>query len=254
MSLSRAKLTWGVEVPWDPAHVFYVWFDALLNYYTALAFARDGDDLTDRFWPASYHILGKDILKFHAVFWPALLMAADLPLPERELIHGYLLMRDASGAESKMSKSLGNVLDPFEVMDVFGTDALRYYCFREVSFGQDGGVSTTTFGERYESELANDYGNLASRTLAMIGRYRDGVVPDVGVDPTLLPDFEGLVEEVSELLDRAEITQALERIWQRVRRLNRYVEERAPWQLAKDEQQAAALDTTLRSLAEGIRR
>jgi methionyl-tRNA synthetase len=138
-------------------------------------------------------------------------------------------------------------------MDAFGTDALRYYCFREVSFGQDGGVSTTTFGERYESELANDYGNLASRTLAMIARYRDGVVPDVDVDPTLVPDFEGLVEEVSELLDRAEITQALERIWQRVRRLNRYVEERAPWQLAKEEQHATALDITLRSLAEGIR-
>ena len=177
-----------------PGHVFYVWFDALLNYYTALSFARDGEDLTERFWPASYHILGKDILKFHAVFWPALLMAADIPLPERELIHGYLLMRDASGAETKMSKSLGNVLDPFEVMDAFGTDALRYYCFREVSFGQDGGVSTTTFGERYESELANDYGNLASRTLAMIGRYRDGVVPDVDVDAALAPDFDGLVE------------------------------------------------------------
>src|ERR671914_1421817 len=253
VSLSRAKLTWGVEVPWDPSHVFYVWFDALLNYYTALSFARDGEDLTDRFWPATYHILGKDILKFHAVFWPAMLMAAGIPVPERELIHGYLLMRDASGAETKMSKSLGNVLDPFEVMDKFGTDALRYYCFREVSFGQDGGVSTTTFGERYESELANDYGNLASRTLAMIERYRDGVIPDVDVDPELAPDFDGLADEVSELLDRAELTQALDRIWQRVRRLNRYVEERAPWQLAKDESRAGELDVTLRSLAEGLR-
>ena len=152
-----------------------------------------------------------------------------------------------------MSKSLGNVLDPFEVMDKFGTDALRYYCFREVSFGHDGGVSTTTFGERYESELANDYGNLASRTLAMIGRYRDGVVPDVDVDPALAADFDGLVPEVCELLDNAEITQALERIWTRVRRLNRYVEEQAPWQLAKDDANAAELDTALRSLAEGIR-
>src|SRR5215216_2720636 len=248
VSLSRAKLTWGVEVPWDSGHVFYVWFDALLNYYTALSFARDGEDLTDRFWPASYHILGKDILKFHAVFWPAMLLAAELPLPERELIHGYLLM---SG--EKMSKSLGNVLDPFDVMDKFGTDALRYYCFREVSFGHDGSVSTTTFEERYLSELANDYGNLASRTLAMIGRYRDGVVPAVDVDPALAPDFAGLVPEVCELLDRAEITQALERIWQRVRRLNRYVEERAPWQLAKDDARASELDVTLRSLAEGIR-
>jgi methionyl-tRNA synthetase len=152
-----------------------------------------------------------------------------------------------------MSKSLGNVLDPFEVMDTFGTDALRYYCFREVSFGQDGGVSTITFGERYETELANEYGNLASRTLSMIARYRDGVVPDVDVDPALAADFDGFREEVEQLLDRAEITQALERIWQRVRRLNRYVEERAPWQLAKDDANAAELDTTLRSLAEGLR-
>jgi methionyl-tRNA synthetase len=197
--------------------------------------------------------MAKDILKFHAVFWPAMLMAAEIELPEHLFIHGYLLMKDASGAEHKMSKSLGNVLDPFEVMDQFGTDALRYYCFREVSFGQDGGVSTITFGERYESELANEYGNLASRTLSMIDRYRDGVVPEVDVDPALAADFDGLREEVEGLLDRAEITQALERIWQRVRRLNRYVEERAPWQLAKDESKAAELDQTLRSLAEGLR-
>jgi methionyl-tRNA synthetase len=253
VSLSRAKITWGVEVPWDAGHVFYVWFDALLNYYTALSFARDGEDLTDRFWPASYHILGKDILKFHAVFWPAILMAADLPVPERELIHGYLLMRDAGGEERKMSKSLGNVLDPFEVMDEFGTDALRFYCFREVSFGQDGGVSTKSFEERYLSELANDYGNLASRTLAMIERYRDGVVPEAEIDPELAGDFGPLRDEVCELLDRAEITQALDRVWERVRRLNRYVGDRAPWQLAKDEGRAADLDVTLRSLAEGIR-
>jgi methionyl-tRNA synthetase len=162
-------------------------------------------------------------------------------------------MKDSAGAEHKMSKSLGNVLDPFVVMDRFGTDALRYYCFREVSFGQDGSVSTITFGERYETELANEFGNLASRTLAMVSRYRDGVVPDVDVDPALQADFEGLADEVSALLDRAEITQALERIWQRVRRLNRYVEETAPWQLAKDEANAQQLDMTLRSLVEGLR-
>ena len=143
-------------------------------------------------------------------------------------------MKDASGEEHKMSKSLGNVLDPFEVMDHFGTDALRYYCFREVSFGQDGGVSTTTFGERYESELANEYGNLASRTLNMIGRYRDGVVPDVDVDPELAPDFEGLVDEVAACSTAPRSPRRSTRIWQRVRRLNRYVEESAPWKLAKD--------------------
>src|ERR687887_1611682 len=191
LSRSKTKITWGVQVPWDPDHVFYVWFDALLNYYTALGFARDGEDLTARFWPATFHVMAKDILKFHAVFWPALLLAAELPLPEHLFIHGYLLMKDASGEEHKMSKSLGNVLDPFEVMDTFGTDALRFYCFREVSFGQDGGVSTITFGERYESELANEYGNLASRTLAMISRYRDGQVPQAEPDPVLAQAFDG---------------------------------------------------------------
>src|SRR5689334_19252994 len=252
VSLSRSKITWGVEVPWDPEHVFYVWFDALLNYYTALRFARDGEDLTPRFWPA-LHLIGKDILKFHTVFWPAMLMAAEIELPREVFIHGYLLMRDATGAEHKMSKSLGNVLDPFEVMDRFGTDALRYYCFREVSFGQDGGVSTAGFADRYTGELANDFGNLASRTTNMVGRYCDGAAPTVDVDPVLGEDFDGLLEEVSALLDKAEVTQALERIWVRVRRLNRYVEETQPWQLAKDPEQAERLQTVLRSLAEGLR-
>ena len=182
ISLSRSKLTWGVEVPWDTGHVFYVWFDALLNYYTALSFADPDEDLTPKFWPA-FHIIGKDILKFHAVFWPAMLMAAEIELPKEIFIHGFLLMKDASGAEHKMSKSLGNVLDPFEVMDRFGTDALRYYCFREVSFGQDGGVSTITFGERYETELANELGNLAGRTTNMVGRYCDGTLPTVDAGP-----------------------------------------------------------------------
>jgi methionyl-tRNA synthetase len=253
LSRSKAKITWGVNVPWDDDHVFYVWFDALLNYYTALSFAREGEDLTEKFWPASFHVIGKDILKFHAVFWPAMLMAAGLEVPRHVYIHGYLLMKDSSGTDRKMSKSLGNVLDPFEVMDTIGTDALRYYCFREVPFGQDGGVSTATLAERYESELANDLGNLASRTLAMIVRYRDGVVPGADHDTGLDPDFDGLAAEVCALLDRAEITQALELIWQRVRRLNRYVEERAPWQLAKDEARAGDLDVVLRSLAEGLR-
>jgi methionyl-tRNA synthetase len=187
------------------------------------------------------------------VIWPAMLLAAGEELPRHLFIHGYLTMKDASGEDVKMSKSLGNVLDPFEVMDKFGTDALRYYCFREVSFGQDGAVSTAGFEARYETELANDYGNLASRTIAMIGRYRDGKVPHAEPDPELAPDFDTLASEVSELLDRAEITQALERIWQRVRRLNRYVEEQAPWKLAKDPDAADRLDTVLRSLAEGLR-
>jgi methionyl-tRNA synthetase len=244
VSLSRGKLTWGVPVPWDPNHVFYVWFDALLNYYTALGFGREGEDATDAFWPPDVHLIGKDILKFHAVYWPALLMAAGLELPRRLFVHGFLLMDG-----EKMSKSLGNVLDPFAVMERFGTDALRYYCMREVSFGQDGSVSTAGFEARYENELANDYGNLASRTLAMIARYRDGRVPEAATDD-LLGDAH---QAVALMLDRVELSAALGYIWEFVRRLNRYVEDRAPWQLAKDPAQAGALDITLATLAEGLR-
>ena len=248
--LSRHRLTWGVPVPWDDEHVFYVWFDALLNYYSALSYARPGEDLTGAFWPASYHVIAKDILRFHAIYWPALLMAAGLELPERVFVHGYLLMDG-----EKMSKSLGNVLDPFAVIERFGADALRFYLLRDVPFGQDGSVSTEAFEQRYSSELANDFGNLASRTLAMVVRYRDGVVvgADDGVDPVLVPDFEGLTARVEELLGRAELTLALEEIWQRVRRLNRYVEERAPWQLAKDDARAPELDRVLGTLVEGLR-
>jgi methionyl-tRNA synthetase len=236
-------------VPWDPGHVFYVWFDALLNYYTALGYARPGEDLTARFWPATYHIIGKDILKFHTVFWPALLMAAGIELPRHVFVHGFLLGSDGR----KMSKSLGNVLDPFEVLEELGTDALRFYLMRDVPFGSDGAVGMDAVRTRYEAELANEYGNLASRTLAMVQRYRDGVVPAVDRDPALESELEGLPQEVAALMDRAEPTVALDKIWQRVRRLNRYVEEQAPWQLARDPADADKLDRTLASLVEGLR-
>ncbi|MEJ7875095.1 MAG: class I tRNA ligase family protein [Solirubrobacterales bacterium] len=251
VSLSRAKLKWGMPLPWDSSQRMYVWFDALLNYVTALSFAREGEDLTERFWPAAFHLLAKDILKFHAVIWPALLMAAGLEPPKGMVIHGYLLM-----GEKKMSKSLGNVLDPFHAIERYGADALRFYCLREVSFGQDGAVSAAGFESRYETELANDFGNLASRTLAMVERYRDGVVPDAEVDPDLAGGaggVGGLGADVSELIDRSEPSQALEAIWLRVRRLNRYVEETSPWVLAKDESQAERLDQVLYNLIEGVR-
>ncbi len=286
--LTRHKLTWGVPVPWDPEHVFYVWFDALLNYYSALSYAptpalgpahetsgqgpgtytraresppgetstansavdsaAGAGTLAETFWPANVHLIAKDILRFHAVYWPALLMAAGIELPRRVFVHGYLLMDG-----EKMSKSLGNVLDPFAVIERFGADALRFYLLRDVSFGQDGSVSTASFEQRYESELANDYGNLASRTIAMIVRYRDGVLDGGEPDGLLLDDFAGLTERVSGLLDRVELTNALDEIWTRVRRLNRYVEEQAPWRLAKDPARAGDLDRVLRSLAEGLR-
>ena len=193
-------------------------------------------------------MIAKDILRFHAIYWPALLMAAEIELPEHVFVHGYLLMEG-----EKMSKSLGNVLDPFAVIDRFGADALRFYLLREVPFGQDGSVSSASFEQRYESELANELGNLASRTIAMLVRYRDGRVPAGEVDPALSDDFAGLVERVRGHMDRAELTLALDEIWQRVRRLNRYVEEQAPWRLAKDETRAEDLDRVLRTLAEGLR-
>ncbi len=249
VSLSRGRLKWGVTVPWDHTHVFYVWFDALLNYYTALGYARPGQDLTDEFWPATFHIIGKDILKFHTVFWPAMLMAAGLPVPRHVFVHGFLLGSDGR----KMSKSLGNVLDPFEVMDAFGTDALRFYLMRDVAFGSDGSVGMDAVRARYDAELANEYGNLASRTIAMIQRYRGGVIPAVATDEGLSREFDVLPAEVSAVLDRAEPTRALELIWHRVRRLNRYVEETAPWQLARDPEASDQLERTLASLAEGLR-
>jgi methionyl-tRNA synthetase len=249
VSLSRARMHWGVPVPWDPSHVFYVWFDALLNYYTALGYARPGEDLTAKFWPATFHIIGKDILKFHTVFWPALLMAAELPVPEHVFVHGFLLGADGR----KMSKSLGNVLDPSDVLETYGADALRHYLIRDVSFGSDGTVGLEGAKARYEGELANEYGNLASRTIAMLHRYCDGRVPAADTDPELAAAFEDLVGEVIELIDAAEITTALELIWQRVRRANRYVEERAPWQLAKDPKAHGELHRVLASLAEAVR-
>src|SRR5688572_9706181 len=248
LSLSRARLKWGVPVPWDDSQVIYVWIDALLNYYTALSYARDGEDLTDRFWPATVHLIGKDILKFHAVIWPAMLMAAGIEVPERVGIHGFLLL-----GKEKMSKLLGNVIEPFQVAELYGADALRFYVLREVSFGSDGEVGPEGFETRYTTELANEYGNLASRTLAMIGRYRDGTVPDASPNETLAEDFDGLADAVRRSVDEVELTMALDEIWQRIKLLNRYVQDEEPWQLVKDDAQAERLDQVLYSLAEGLR-
>jgi methionyl-tRNA synthetase len=248
LSLSRARLKWGVPVPWDESQVIYVWIDALLNYYSALSYAREGENLTDRFWPATVHLIGKDILKFHAVIWPAMLMAAGIEVPRRVGIHGFLLL-----GEHKMSKSLGNVIEPFQVADLYGADALRFYLLREVSFGSDGEVSPEAFETRYTTELANEYGNLASRTVAMIDRYRDGVVPSPSSTASIAVEFDGLAEALRERLDRLEITAALDEVWRRIKLLNRYVQEEQPWQLAKDEGQSDRLDEVLYTLAEGLR-
>lgn len=248
ISISRATLEWGIPVPWDPEQVVYVWVDALLNYITALEYARD-EPLTSRFWPADFHLMAKDILKFHAVIWPALLMASGYELPRHLFIHGYLLM-----GGQKMSKTRGNVLDPFAVMDRYGVDAFRFYCFREVAFGQDGVVSLESFATRYTTELANDLGNLVSRTAAMIDKYNDGVVPSATGDGEPFRNVSSeLVRSVSEAIGRVELTEALEFIWEFVRRLNKYVEESAPWVLAKDDDRRTELEDVLFNLAEGLR-
>ncbi len=251
ISISRKSITWGIPVPWDPEQVIYVWVDALINYLSALTYARPGDDLEQRFWPADIHLLAKDILKFHAVIWPALLWSAGYEAPRSEFIHGYLLM----GGE-KMSKTRGNVLDPFAVIEQRGADALRFYLFREVTFGLDGVISLEGFEQRYNNELANELGNLVSRTVSMITKYRDGLIPAVAPASgaaSLVAEGEAMVAAASAQLSAVEITVALETVWEFVRRLNRYVEEEAPWKLAKDEAQHERLDFVLHGLAGGLR-
>ncbi|MHB0867582.1 MAG: methionine--tRNA ligase [Thermoleophilia bacterium] len=248
ISISRASLEWGIPIPWDESQVVYVWVDALLNYITALMYARE-EGLVQKFWPADYHLMAKDILKFHAIIWPALLMASGFDLPRHMFIHGYLLM----GGE-KMSKTRGNVLDPFAVMDIYGVDAFRFYCFREVTFGQDGIISLTGFESRYNSELANELGNLLSRTIAMIDKYNLGIVPEPhSPNQDLASDVQLLQIEVSRTMSVADLTGCLEKIWGFVRRLNKFVEENAPWKLAKDHNAREQLDGVLYSLAEGLR-
>jgi methionyl-tRNA synthetase len=248
ISVSRASEQWGVPVPWDPGQTVYVWVDALINYWSALAFAREGEDLRPMFWPEVRHLLAKDILKFHCVIWPALLLAAGLEVPRQLFVHGYLLF-----GEQKMSKSLGNVIDPLDLIDVYGADPVRFYVVREVQFGQDGNVSVDGVHERYERELGNDLGNLVSRTTAMIARYRDGRLPQASVVDAGADELAAMGNDVAQQLDSFDVTGALERIWKQVRSLNALVEERKPWELAKDESRASDLDRTLYELADGLR-
>ena len=248
ISVSRASQRWGVPVPWDTDQVVYVWVDALINYWSALAFAREGEDLRAHYWPEVRHFLAKDILKFHCVIWPALLLAAGLEVPKQLFVHGYLLMDDR-----KMSKSLGNVIDPLSLIDVYGVDPVRYYLFRVATFGQDGSISVEGLHERYERELGNDLGNLLSRTTAMIARYREGRLHEVAGSPELAAEIDRVGAEVAAKLDVFDITGALESVWELVRRLNRHVEQTAPWELAKDPARAEDLDRVLFELVDGLR-
>jgi methionyl-tRNA synthetase len=244
-SISRAGQPWGVPLPWDESQVAYVWADALTNYLSALTYARPGEDLRARYWPVVHHLLAKDILRFHCVYWPAMLLSAGYEPPRQLFVHGYLLLD-----ERKISKSLGNVVDPLELIDVYGADAVRFWMARAISFGQDGSASVDGIRERYETELANDLGNLLSRTTAMVARYRDGSVRRGTAEPPL--ELARLAADVAGSIDRFDVTGALDSIWDGVRTLNQYVTAQAPWQLAKDEANAERLDGVLYHLVDGL--
>lgn len=245
LSISRSSFDWGVTVPWDDSHVVYVWFDALLNYITAAGYGVD-DAALERRWPA-VHIVGKDIARFHAVIWPAMLMAAGLEVPRTVFGHGWLLV----GGE-KMSKSKLTGIAPSQITDTFGSDAFRYYFLSAIAFGQDGSFSWEDLYARYHSELANGFGNLASRVLAMVNRYVGGVIPNAERDAKLVALERRVTAEANDAIDRFAIHEAIATVWELVDALNLYVTEQEPWVLAKDEAQHERLEQVLATVTHGV--
>ena len=237
LSISRTSFDWGVPVPGDPAHVMYVWVDALTNYLTGVGFPDTDSGLYRRFWPADLHMIGKDIIRFHAVYWPAFLMSAGIPLPRRVFAHGFLYNRG-----EKMSKSVGNVVDPVSLVETFGADAVRYFLLREVPFGQDGSYSEDAIVGRINTDLANELGNLAQRSLSMVARNLDGRVPEPGEfsadDAELLDLSAGLLPRVREAFDAQAMHQGLEAVWLMLGAANRYFSAQQPWVLRKSDADA----------------
>jgi methionyl-tRNA synthetase len=246
LSISRTSIKWGIPVPDEHNHVFYVWFDALSTYMSAVAGEKvHGENL----WPADLHLIGKEIVRFHAIYWPAFLMAADLPLPKRIFAHGWLLFEN-----DKMSKSRGNIVRATPIHQVLGTDALRYFLMREVVFGQDGSFSYDALVGRYNSDLANGLGNLASRTLAMINQYRNGKIPSSDGDQQIAHTLTECTALALEAFERFDFSKALEVIWLMIGVIDKYIVERAPWKLAKaGDAESKALDDTLYTAAEALR-
>lgn len=251
LCISRSTFDWGIKVPIDEKHVIYVWLDALSNYITALGYPDD-KELYDKYWPADVHLVGKEIVRFHTVIWPAILMSLGLPLPKKVLGHGWLLLDGG-----KMSKSKGNVVDPVKLIDRYGIDALKYFLLREYTFGHDGNYSTEALIKRINSDLANDLGNLVSRTVSMIEKYNSGIVPDAKLedeyDKSLKEVALAAADRVEAEMDKFAFHSALEEIWILVRRANKYIDEKMPWVLAKDDAKKDNLDTCLHNLAESIR-
>jgi methionyl-tRNA synthetase len=251
LSISRTTFDWGIKVPNDPEHVMYVWVDALTNYLTATGYLEDQNGPRAKYWPADVHIIGKDIIRFHAVYWPAFLMSAKLPLPKRVFAHGFVL---AKGGE-KMSKSLGNVLDPFELIGHFGLDQIRYFLMREISFGQDGNCSEDAIGVRINADLANGIGNLASRSLSMIFKNCDAKIPQCGPltdqDKAMLSAADALLTSTRDDMNNQMIHRALASIIAVVSETDRYFAGQAPWALKKTDE--ARMGTVLYVTAEVVR-
>ena len=254
LSISRSTFKWGIPVPDDPAHVIYVWLDALANYITALGYGSDNTSLYDKYWPADVQMIGKEIVRFHCVYWPAFLMAADLPLPKSIVAHGWLLFE-----ENKMSKSRGNIVRAETILDVLGADALRYFLLREIVFGQDGSFSFDALVQRYNSDLANGLGNLGSRTLTMIQRYFGGVIPastiSTAAETVLSEQASQVIADFGRLFDDFQFSRALESAWSLVGSVDKYIVENAPWTLGEksDETSRARLATILYTSAEALR-
>lgn len=253
LAVSRTTFTWGVPVRNNPKHVVYVWIDALINYITALGYGSDDDSLFQKYWPADVHMVGKEIVRFHTIYWPIMLMALDLPLPKKVFGHGWLLMKDG-----KMSKSKGNVVYPEMLVERYGLDALRYYLLREVPFGSDGVFTPEDFVSRVNYDLANDLGNLLNRTVAMINKYCDGVVPDYAslvtpFDSELSTTAANVVGRYHDAMEKMEFNTALAEIWVLISRANKYIDETEPWVLAKDEEKKKELDSVMIHLAESLR-
>jgi methionyl-tRNA synthetase len=250
-SISRTAFSWGIPLPWDPRHVTYVWFDALTNYITAAGYESD-PELFARVWPADIHMIGKDLIRFHAVYWPAMLMAGGVELPRQVWAHGFLTV-----GGQKMSKSNATGIHPFELLDHFGVDAYRYYFMREIQFGQDGSFSWESMTERCNADLANGLGNLASRVLAMVDSYFAGLVPDGTAAAGAAGDLPEVIADVVERVDRlmvgVSLSQALAAIWEIVSRANGYLVEKAPWKLAKDPSKREELAGVLYAAAETLR-